>query len=522
MYRGGIGVSRPNKGRLRRKGRFWAGLGIALGLSPAFAAAQSQPPTAAEQNAPSLEFTASQPPSPSTPRPRKPKSRDGIYQVLRFNEDWTFLKDPRQRTNAFDPLKYIPLGTLPDSYLTLFGDLRFRNINESTRNVQPKTSYLNFTGTRIDFGGDLHITRHFRSVVQLVSAYDVGNDIGTRPPSFQNPLDLLQAFIEPMGDIGNAHVGMRIGREVIRMGNGTVIDINDFPDVEMAFDAVHPYVEIGNTKVEGFISDVVGQKAHTFQDYNNTTVKVNSLYVTHKYAIPSVFGAPFRGTIEPFFFDYHNSLGRYGSVSGGDTRRDYGIRLTENFSGWDFDDEFIYQGGRFANRSVGAWAFFSTQGYTFRGLPFSPRLGVQFDGASGGNSAHGSSIQTYQPMFPTAIYTCDMSFFAPSNLIDVRPSVTFHLTPKFTLQAWYGLFYRQNSKDAIYATAPVRAYGTTATTPVSGHLIGTVPQLFFSWDITPQVQLSQFASWLEPGHALQQAGGGKGDLFFATTLLFRF
>jgi hypothetical protein len=43
---------------------------------------------------------------------------------LRYDEDWSLLRDPSQRTDYLDPIKYIPLGHRDDWYLTLGGEAR--------------------------------------------------------------------------------------------------------------------------------------------------------------------------------------------------------------------------------------------------------------------------------------------------------------------------------------------------------------------------------------------------------------
>lgn len=44
------------------------------------------------------------------------------YKVLRYDEDYTYLRDPTQRTDFWDPIKYIALGSDPDYYLSFGGE----------------------------------------------------------------------------------------------------------------------------------------------------------------------------------------------------------------------------------------------------------------------------------------------------------------------------------------------------------------------------------------------------------------
>ena len=71
-----------------------------------------------------------------TPTPTPPTSErttiPPAYKQLRYDEDWSLLRDPSQRTDYLDPIKYIPLGHRENWYLTLGGEARpyyewFRN-----------------------------------------------------------------------------------------------------------------------------------------------------------------------------------------------------------------------------------------------------------------------------------------------------------------------------------------------------------------------------------------------------------
>jgi hypothetical protein len=54
-----------------------------------------------------------------------PVNQDRTYQLLREDEDWSFLRDPTLRKDFWDPIKYIPLRKkAADWYVTLGGEAR--------------------------------------------------------------------------------------------------------------------------------------------------------------------------------------------------------------------------------------------------------------------------------------------------------------------------------------------------------------------------------------------------------------
>src|SRR5437764_1087935 len=58
----------------------------------------------------------------------QPANAQRNYQPLRQDEDWRFLKGPKDH-DLFDPIKYIPLGT-PELTLTFGGSMRLRYENK--------------------------------------------------------------------------------------------------------------------------------------------------------------------------------------------------------------------------------------------------------------------------------------------------------------------------------------------------------------------------------------------------------
>jgi len=51
---------------------------------------------------------------------------DRTYHLLREDDDWSFLADPSQRRELWDPIKYIPLRRgRPDWFMSIGGELRY-------------------------------------------------------------------------------------------------------------------------------------------------------------------------------------------------------------------------------------------------------------------------------------------------------------------------------------------------------------------------------------------------------------
>src|SRR5215475_1502050 len=78
---------------------------------------------------------------------QKGPGRDNSY-VERYEEDWSYLRDPALSTDPFDALKFIPLDPSGDSYLTLNGEARFRYDNTDHKNFGIAPSAIPSTGSK--------------------------------------------------------------------------------------------------------------------------------------------------------------------------------------------------------------------------------------------------------------------------------------------------------------------------------------------------------------------------------------
>src|SRR5258708_3355573 len=78
-------------------------------------------PPAPSPGGPSVVPETAPPAEAKADAPRRPP-----YLQLRYDEDYSFLKDPARRTDFLDPLKYIPLNASGEFYLGFGGEARER------------------------------------------------------------------------------------------------------------------------------------------------------------------------------------------------------------------------------------------------------------------------------------------------------------------------------------------------------------------------------------------------------------
>ena len=149
----------------------------------------AQPPVS---NSLSSEETTIQPESIVSGYPVEP-----TYTLSRYDEDYSFLANPANRTEPLDLIKYIPLLDLgPLYFVTLGADIReqyefIENDNFGLGSVNNHGYWLQ----RIMLYSDWHFGPYFRAFVQLKTSEEEGREPGPRPTD-RKRLDFNQAFVD--------------------------------------------------------------------------------------------------------------------------------------------------------------------------------------------------------------------------------------------------------------------------------------------------------------------------------------
>ena len=139
-------------------------------------------------------------------------------------------------------------------------------------------------------------------------------------------------------------------------------------------------------------------------------------------------------------------MGNKGNLSD----RTLGARIKGTPGPWDYTGEGAWQFGRKAGQQVRAWAMATTGGYTFES-PYKPRVGVEYDYASGDSKSNDNKIQTFDPLFPTGhLYQGYQDIFYWRNGHDFKGTVSAVPATGWKVQADYHKFLLDHSFDAWY------------------------------------------------------------------------
>jgi len=178
------------------------------------------------------------------------------YELLRYEENYRYLQDLTAQTDFWDPVKYIPLGDDPGTYLSFGGELRERFEYYSTPGfglLGAKTD--DYLLHRLLLHADLHVGENFRTFAQFGNHLQAGKN--TVSPIHVDRLDLQQGFVDirlPIAPASDIDPTLRGGRQEMAFGSQRLVAIRDAPNVRRTFDGLRLGHTIDDIRIDGFVT----------------------------------------------------------------------------------------------------------------------------------------------------------------------------------------------------------------------------------------------------------------------------
>ncbi len=359
---------------------------------------------------PQLAWGDDQKPEASTPQ------RPAIM-FNRFQENWSVLADPRVPREPFDELKYIPLSSVdPYTYLSFGANTRerFEFNNAANFGTGPNRSQ-NYVISRNEFHADLRVDNQIQAFVQFQADYAPWKTMLT--PVDRDKLDLEQGWVALTESVGGGTLKLRGGRQQFAFDLQRFVSVRDGPNVRQSYDAAWADYENGPWRFITFYSLPVQVRDVTiFDDYSSVSAQTFGMVRTEYKFSELLF-------IAGYYANFTQGNAQFPNASGNERRDIVDIHLNGNANHFDFDFEVMNQTGRIGNEPIEAWAVGSLAGYTFADVKWSPRVGIQFDAASGdGNNKQ--TFGTFNPLFPNGYYFTLAGYTGYTNLIHIKPSLT--------------------------------------------------------------------------------------------------
>ena len=435
-------------------------------------------------------------------------------------EDWSFLADPKARTETIDQLKYIPLSK-PGSYLSVGGEARLFMESFRNQNFGQIRGADTYPEARLLLHADYHPSANFRFYLSTQSAFIGDRTDGPRPFVDRDQLDILEGFAEYHSTAFNdtlkgPAVTARIGRQQLDFGAGRLLSSREGPlgqgaNVLQGFDGVRTIFRQNDWRLDGFATKPVGSRPGVLNDGWLKDQGAWGVYASRS----GPPGSPIPGT-DFYYIGTTRPDAVFSSGIADETRHSVGTRAFQQGTPFSYDLEAIYQFGDFGNRSISAWALTGEASYTFEKMTWSPQPGIRVGADSGGGKS--GELRTFYVPFPRGAYFGNLSAIGPENTLGVEGVLAMHPTRTLTLKAGAYFFWRTSLNDGVYGLP-----GFPLAPPINrGRYIGYQPIFQASWEANPHLTINAAYETFQRGDFLKTPATNHSVDYFAAWATYRF
>lgn len=332
------------------------------------------------------------------------------------------------------------------------------------------------------------------------------------PQLESDPFDLHQGYVT-LGNPDSFPLMAKLGRQELSYGDERLIGAFDWNNIGRSFDAAKlHYAVYTNSWVDAFTSRVVVPRTGDYFDDSDNYDTLSGLYGSTRDLLP------WQET-QVYFLARNTSHNAPNFETGAllplPSPRDIytpGFRfksLPGQLDGFDYGVEAAYQFGRYVattgtvpdvalGRSLKQEAYMAhlEGGYTWANS-YSPRVGLEFNYASGDKNPKDNTHGTFDTLFPTGhAITGIMDLYSLQNIEDLRLNFSVKPAPKFNVFASYRGVWLATSSDYFYlANQAPRTGGTPGAgngytlNPTFSRFVGTEADLVLTYNFTSDLQI---------------------------------
>lgn len=453
-------------------------------------------------------------PSPVEQAKDSPSESSPPLKNLRYDEDFSYLRDESKRSDWLDRLKFIPLNRSKSWYLTLGGEMRQRyEIYQSAGFGAATQDGNGYLLQRYMLHADFHFGRRFRVFAQIKSGL-VENRRGGARPADLDKLDLHQAFADYtiFADKRNS-LTIRAGRQEIEFGSSRFVAVREGPNVRQSFDGARFLIKIGKWQFSPWFLKPVNTKRGFFDDSMNKEQTFWGGYAAR--SLPKKLN----GIAVVYFSELDTKRIRFEQGAGRDRRRTTGARIAGKTGAFSFDYEIAGQFGAFDKADIRAWAIVTDSGYAFSNVRFKPRFAVRFDATSGDKNPLDARLETFNPLFasPNA-YSGLVSLISPSNSTAFVPSFELSLSKRVSVKFDDAMFWRTSNRDALYGSPDAQRSGQLSR----ARFVGNQPSAQIVWRVDRYWSATAVYTHFFAGRFLRETPPAKDVDYLTSYLTFKF
>lgn len=417
-------------------------------------------------------------------------------------EYWPAARDSITHTSFFDRIKHMPINDNKGFNSVV---LNVRESYEIFRNylwgigTQDKGGYFLH---RVLLHNDFRWNQHLRIFAEAQSSTISGRNGGPRPVQDKNELAINQFFGElSLPASQHTLLRFRFGKQSLNYGAGTLLDARD-ANVRRSFIGYKLILEKRLTRIDAFFMKLAGTREGIFDDKVDHNQKVAGVWATQKLSNGGLAKLDF------YYIFINRNLTKFNQGLGKESRNTIGSAIYFKKGNWSSYSEVDLQWGRFNHHAILAWKIAPSWAYQLQRATFKPVFSIQGAISSGDRSGDDPDLQTFNPLYPKAIYYGFIDNVGSANIIVVHPKIEFQFNEHFRFIIGHYKFWRQHSSDGIYAVNGSYLLPDTA----GNRSVGTMLDVSATYTIDDKYLFQVIGSYYKRGEFLKQQSVTKGNI----------
>lgn len=390
------------------------------------------------------------------------------------------------------------------------------DFSDSADRTSNETDTFHLLRTRLML--DANLSESIRAFVQLQDSriFDTTTANRFNTTLFRDEFDLRQAYLDfKVKEISEA-LTLRAGRQELLYGDQRLVGGFDWSNTAQSFDGVKLIYADKKFSLDGFLTEKALIDMRNPNNWYDDAEGFHGVYATYKGIDKHLLDLfyLYRNTSEPV------TMGPNGSRKLNEST--VGLRFRgDKVNNFDYTLEYAHQFGEFGSLDIDANMLIALAGYTFNDHPWKPRLGLEWDFASGDKDVTDGERNTFDNLWPTNhLHYGYIDAVSLQNINAYRLTGDIKPTKKLTLQGDYWIFYLDQTTDAAYnaGRGVLRAAGGRAA---SGYL-GSEVDFLGKYALNKNVSLLGGYSRFFAGTFLARTGANDDADFFYLQSLVKF